>query len=133
MADSPAFAVIPEISNGFVSVLNNNRDGVSGSGYVIFASGAASGTRISEILVVATGVTVAGLARIYLSGVNLVGNSLFDEISIGAVASPSASVKIARTPTLYNNLVLQSGQFLIATNSIGPAQGFNIFAFGADL
>lgn len=132
MADNPAFAVIPEIGNGLVTVLNNNRDGVSGSGYVVFASGAGNGTRIAEIVVQATGTTVAGLARVHISGATLVGNPLFDEITIAA-ATPSASVKATRISTTYNNLVLQSGQFLNATNSIGPTQGFNIIALGADL
>jgi hypothetical protein len=132
MADNPAFAVIPEIGNGFVTILNNNRDGISGSGYVPFASGASNGTRIAEIVIQATGTTVAGLARVYISGVGIVGNPLFDEITI-AVAAPSASVKATRISTTYNNLVLMSGQILSATNSVGPAQGFNIIALGADL
>jgi hypothetical protein len=132
MADNPAFAVIPEIGNGFVTILNNNRDGISGSGYVPFASGASNGSRIAEIVVQTTGTTVAGLARVYISGVGIVGNPLFDEITI-AVAAPSASVKATRISTTYNNLVLMSGQILSATNSIGPAQGFNIIALGADL
>lgn len=133
MADNPAFAVYPEIGNGLVTVLNNTRDGVSGSGYVVFASGNRGGTRIAEIVVQCTGVTVAGLARVYLSGIGINGNPLFDEITITAVAAPSASVKTHRISTTYNNLVLQSGQVLNATNSIGPTQGFNIIALGADL
>jgi hypothetical protein len=132
MADNPAFAVVPEIGNGFVTILNNNRDGISGSGYVPFVSGASMGTRIAEIVIQATGTTVAGLARVYVSGVGIVGNPLFDEITIAAVV-PSASVKASRISTTYNNLVLMSGQILNATNSIGPAQGFNIIALGADL
>lgn len=132
MALNPAFAVFPEIGNGLVTILNNNRDGVSGSGYVVFASSQSNGTRIAEIVVTATGTTIAGLARVYISGVGVVGNPLFDEITVSA-ATPSASVKAVRISTTYNNLVLMSGQILNATNSIGPTQGFNILAFGADL
>lgn len=132
MALNPAFAVFPKITNGLVTILNNNRDGVSGSGYVPFASGQPNGTRIAEIVVHATGTTVAGLSRIYISGVGIVGNPLFDEITIAA-GTPSASVKATRISTTYNNLVLMSGQILNAANSIGPNQGFNILAFGADL
>jgi len=132
MADNPAFAIFPEIGNGFVTILNNNRDGISGSGYVPFASGGRMGTRVAEIVVQATGTTAAGLARVYISGVGIVGNPLFDEITI-AVAAPSASVKATRISTTYNNLVLMSGQILSATNSVGPSQGFNIIALGADL
>lgn len=132
MATAPSFAVFPEIGNGLVTVLNNNRDGTSGSGYVVFASGAANGTRVAEIVVQCTGTTVAGLARVYVSGFGITGNPLFDEITIAA-ATPSASVKATRISTTYNNLVLQSGQYLNAANSIGPTQGFNIIALGADL
>lgn len=132
MATSPSFAVYPEIGHGLVTVLNNNRDGTSGSGYVTFASGASQGTRIAEIIVTTTGTVVAGLARIYISGAGITNNPLFDELTITAT-TPSASVKAYRLSTIYNNLVLQSGQFLNATNSIGSSQGFNIFAFGADL
>lgn len=133
MALNPSFAVFPEIGAGLVTVLNNNRDGTSGSGYVTFASGASNGTRIAEIVVQCTGITVAGLARVYVSGAGITGNPLFDEITIAAVAAPSASVKVTRISTTYNNLVLQSGQYLNAANSIGPTQGFNIIALGADL
>lgn len=132
MATSPSFAVYPEIGAGLVTVLNNNRDGISGSGYVNFASGAPMGTRVAEIVVMTTGTTVAGLARVHISGAGITNNPLFDEITITA-NTPSASAKAYRISTVYNNLVLQSGQFLNATNSIGPTQGFNIFAFGADL
>lgn len=133
MADNPAFAVYPQIGNGFVSIQNTARDGTSGSGYVTFASGNGGGTRIAEIVVQCTGTTVAGLARVFMSGQGIVGRPLFDEITIAA-ATPSNSVKATRISTTYNNLVLQSGQLLFATNSIGGAnQGFNIISFGADL
>jgi hypothetical protein len=131
MADNPAFAVYPELSSALVTVLNNNRDG-TGSGLVVFSSGVRLGTRVAEIVVQATGTTVAGLARVFVSGVGISGFSFFDEISI-AVATPTASVKASRISTTYNNLVLQSGQYLLAGNSIGPTQGFYITALGADL
>lgn len=131
MADNPAFAVIPEIGNALVTTLNNNRD-ATGAGLVVFASGAKNGTRIAEVVVQATGTTVAGLARVFISGASLSSPSLFDEITIAA-ATPSASVKATRISTTYNNLVLQSGQYLLAGNSVGPTQGFNIISLGADL
>lgn len=131
MASSPAFAVYPEIGHGLVTIANTNRDGISGSGYVVFASGASLGTRIAEIVTQATGVTTAGMVRVYISGFGITNSPLFDEISIGAVASPGASTKANRVSTTYNNLVLQSGQFLRATTH--NAEGINVFALGADL
>ena len=134
MADNPAFAVFPELNGALVTVLNNNRD-CTGSGLVVFSSGVRLGTRISEIVVQATGTTAAALARVFISGVGIATSNsgmLFDEITIAA-ATPSATAKATRISTVYNNLVLQSGQFLLAANSIGPAQGFYIWSLGADL
>ena len=131
MADNPAFAVYPELNGVLVSGLNNNRDGTGGS-LVPFASGVRIGTRVAEVVVQATGTTVAGLARVFVSGVGISGASLFDEITIAA-ATPTASAKATRISTVYNNLVLQSGQYLLAGNSIGPTQGFYIISLGADL
>ena len=131
MADNPTFAVYPELGAALVTVLNNNRDG-TGAGIVTFASGVRLGTRIAEIVVQATGTTSAALARVFVSGVGISGAVLFDEITIAA-ATPSATTKATRISTTYNNLVLQSGQYLNAGNSIGPAQGFYIIALGADL
>jgi len=131
MADNPAFAVNPELNGVLVTTLNNTRD-ATGSGLVPFASGLRLGTRIAEIVVQATGTTIAGMARVFVSGVGITNTSLFDEISIAA-ATPSASVKATRISTTYNNLILQSGQYLLASNSIGPNQGFYIIGMGADL
>jgi hypothetical protein len=131
MADNPAFAVNPELNGVLVTTLNNNRD-TTGSGLVPFASGLRLGTRIAEIVVQATGTTIAGMARVFVSGVGITNTSLFDEISIAA-ATPTASVKATRISTTYNNLILQSGQYLLASNSIGPTQGFYIIGMGADL
>ena len=131
MADNPAFAVYPELNGVLVSGLNNNRDG-TGAFLVPFASGIRSGTRIAEIVVQATGTTVAGLARVFVSGIGVTNVSLFDEITIAA-ATPSSSTKATRISTTYNNLVLQSGQYLLAGNSIGSTQGFYIISLGADL
>lgn len=131
MASSPAFAVYPEVGHGLLSIANTNRDGVTGSGYVVFCTGASNGTRIAEIVTQAVGTTTAGMVRVYISGVGITNSPLFDEISISAVASPGASTKANRVSTTYNNLVLMSGQFLRATTH--NAESINIFALGADL
>lgn len=138
MAENPVFAVFPEITNNLAFVVNTAKDG-TGSGFVTFASGARNGTRIAEIVVQATGTTAAGLIGIHLSGVGITTgvvpsgspSPLFDEITISATTS-SASAKAYRLSTVYNNLVLQSGQFLLARNTIAN-QGINVIALGADL
>ena len=130
MAGNPAFAVFPIIGQAPLTIANTFRDGVSGSGYVTFASGSPSGCRVSEIVVQGITTTTAGMVRVYISGVDVVGSPLFDEISIAA-ATPSASVKATRISTVYNNLVLESGQFLRATTH--NAEAMNVFALGAYL
>ena len=130
MASSPAFAVYPEVGHGLLSIANTNRDGVTGSGYVVFCTGANNGTRIAEIVTQAVGTTTAGMVRVYISGVGITNSPLFDEISIAA-ATPAANTKATRVSTTYNNLVLMSGQFLRATTH--NAESINIFALGADL
>lgn len=130
MASSPAFAVYPEVGHGLLSIANTNRDGVTGSGYVVFCTGANNGTRIAEIVTQAVGTTTAGMVRVYISGVGITNSPLFDEISIAA-ATPAANTKATRVSTTYNNLVLQSGQFLRATTH--NAESINVFALGADL
>lgn len=137
MAISPSFAVYPIISNNLAFYANADRS--SNTGLVVFASGGISGTRIAEIVVQATGTTVAGLIGIHISGFGITTGSvptgspvpLFDEITIAA-ATASASAKATRVSTTYNNLVLESGQFLLARNSTAN-QGIQVIALGADL
>lgn len=128
MASSPAFAVAPRIGIAQLSVANTNRNGTSGTYGTVISAGN-SGTRIAEIVVQATGITTAGMVRVFTNdGTNV---RMFDEISIAAVASPGASTKATRISTTYNNLVLPSGWSLIASTHNGEVM--NVCALGADL
>jgi hypothetical protein len=127
MATTPSFATVPRIGMGQVTVANAGRDG---SGTVVtILTGAATGTRIAEVVVQAIVTTTAGMVRLFLS--NGVTTRLLDEVSI-AVATPSASVKATRVSTTYNNLVLPDNTWslIAATNN---AEAANVIAFGADL
>lgn len=128
MALSPAFAVAPRIGIAQLSVANTNRNGTSGTYGTVISAGN-SGTRIAEIVVQATGITTAGMVRVFTNdGTNV---RMFDEISIAAVASPGASTKATRISTTYTNLVLPSGWSLIASTHNGEVM--NVCALGADL
>jgi len=127
MATTPSFATVPRIGMGQVTVANAGRDG---SGTVVtILTGAATGTRIAEVVVQAIVTTTAGMVRLFIS--NGVTTRLLDEVSI-AVATPSASVKATRVSTTYNNLVLPDNTWslIAATNN---AEAANVIAFGADL
>jgi hypothetical protein len=92
-------------------------------------TGAASGTRIAEIVVKCAATSTAALVRIFLhDGTNYY---LFDEIAIAAATS-SASVATTRVSTSYNNLVLPSSSWTVrATTTV--AQATAVTALGADL
>jgi hypothetical protein len=127
MAADPAFAVTPRIASVNVATANTNRDG---SGTVAtLITGAATGTRIAEIVVQARVTTTAGMVRIYLYD----GSSyrFFDEVAIAA-ATVSASVKGTRVSTSYNNLVLPSASWSLVV-STHNAESMDVTALGADL
>ena len=127
MAAEPAFAVTPRIASVNVATANTNRDGTGTVATLI--TGAATGTRIAEIVVQARVTTTAGMVRVFLyDGTTY---RFFDEISIAA-ATASASVKAVRVSTAYNNLVLPSASWSIVV-STHNAESMDVTALGADL
>lgn len=128
MAAEPAFAVTPRISSVNIATANTNRDGTGTVATLITA--VAAGTRVVEIVCKAKGTTTAGMVRVFLHD----GTSffLFDEISIGAVASPGASTQTTRTSTLYNNLILPNASWSVRV-STNNAESIDVTALGADL
>lgn len=129
MATSPVFAVTPRIGFTQVSTANTNYDGTTGT-YADVIVGAATGTRIAEIVIQAAASTSAGMVRLFIT--NGVTTRMFDEVSVAAVASPGASTKATRVSTVYNNLILPNASWkIIASTHI--ANAINVFALGADL
>lgn len=128
MATSPAFATTPRVAAVNIATANTNRDGTGTIGTLI--TGVAAGTRITEIVVKAVGVTTAGMVRVFLyDGTTYY---LFDEISVAAVASPGASTQTTRVSTTYTNLVLPSASWSVRV-STHNAESINVTALGADL
>jgi hypothetical protein len=127
MATSPAFAVTPRIASVNIATANTNRDG---SGTVAtLITGAATGTRIAEIVIKARVTTTAGQVRVFLHD----GSSFFalDEIAVAA-ATVSASVQSTRVSVVYNNLILPSASWSIRV-STHNAESIDVTALGADL
>lgn len=127
MADSPAFAVTPRLAAVNIATANTNRDGTGTVATLI--TGAATGTRIAEIVVQARVTTTAGMVRVFLfDGTTY---RFFDEISVAA-ATVSATVKGTRVSTTYNNLILPSASWsiVVATHN---AESIDVTALGADL
>jgi hypothetical protein len=103
-----------------VSTANTNRDG-TGTIVTVFTAGA-SGSRIDDIVVTATGTTTAGMVRLFLNdGTN---TRLWAEIPVTAV-TPSGTVQAFTSSMLNQALILPNGWSLrAATNN---AETFNIF------
>lgn len=128
MASNPVFAVTPRIGITQVSVANTNYDGTTGT-YADVIIGAATGTRIAEIVIQAAATTTAGMVRLFIT--NGVITRMFDEVSVAA-ATVGASTKATRVSTTYNNLILPNASWkIIASTHNGVA--INVFALGADL
>jgi hypothetical protein len=127
MAADPAFAVTPRIASVNVATANTNRDGTGTVATLI--TGAATGTRVAEIVVQARVTTTAGMVRIFLHD----GSTFyfFDEVSVAA-ATVSASVKGTRVSTIYNNLVLPNASWSVRV-STHNAESIDVTALGADL
>jgi hypothetical protein len=127
MAAEPVFAVTPRIGSTNVATANTNRDG---SGTVAtLITGAATGTRVAEIVVKARVTTTAGMVRVFLyDGTNY---RFLDEYAI-AVATVSATVQGVRVSTTYSNLILPSASWSIVV-STHNAESIDVTAFGADL
>ena len=127
MAAEPVFAVTPRIGATNVATANTNRDG---SGTVAtLITGAATGTRVAEIVVKARVTTTAGQVRAWLyDGTTY---RFLDEYAVAA-ATVSATVQGTRVSTSYVNLILPSASWsiVVATHN---AESIDVTAFAADL
>ena len=128
MATDPAFAVTPRMASVNIATANTNRDGTGTVATLI--TGAATGTRVAEIVVKARVTTTAGQVRVFLveNGTTFY---FFDEIAVAA-ATVSASVQGTRVSATYNNLVLPNASWSIRV-STHNAESIDVTALGADL
>lgn len=127
MATTPVFAVTPRI--GAVSVATADSSYTSPTNVGTLITGAASGTRIAELVVKCAATSAAAIVRVFLYD----GTTywLFDEITVAA-ATGSSTVQQTRVSTTYNNLILPSASWSVrVTTSV--AQATHVTALGADL
>jgi hypothetical protein len=119
MAINAQYAATPASAAVQISAANTARDG---TGTIVNVETAgASGTRIDDLTITATGTTTAGMVRLFLhDGTN---NRLLREVPVSAV-TPSGTVP-AFIAQLFNlGLVLQSGWSLRAATH--NAETFNV-------
>lgn len=119
MSTTAQYAATPRAALGQVSTANTNRDG-TGTLATIFTAGA-SGSRIDDIYIAATGTTTAGVVRLFLyDGTN---NRLWLEILVTAV-TPSTTVQVWNYTLLNQALILPVNYVL--KGSTNNAETFNI-------
>lgn len=119
MSTSAQYAATPKTAVAQVTTANTARDG-TGTIATVFTAGA-SGSRIDDILITATGTTTAGVVRLFLH--NGTTAYLWKEILVSAV-TPSTTVSPFSSALGSQALILQSGWSLRA--STHNAETFNV-------
>lgn len=130
MASTPNFTGTPRVTVASVSTTNTNRDG---TGTIVdVMTGAASGTKIQEIVIKSTGDPADSIVTLFLNDGTT--NWLYDEIDLGNPAAGSATVTAYRTVAQYANLVLPNASWkLRAAITAAPTAGVvNVIATGGD-
>lgn len=130
MATTPNFTSTPRIGVNSVSATNTNRDG---TGTIVdIITGAATGTRINEVIIKSTGDPADCTVTLFLNDGTT--NWLFDEVDLGNPAAGSATVISYRNNIFYDNLVLPSASWkLRAAITAAPTAGVvNVIALGGD-
>lgn len=131
MAIDPQFIQTQRVGIAAISTANTNRDGTGTIG-TVFSAGA-NGSKIEAITIQATGVTTAGMVRLFIH--NGTTAFLWREVAVSA-ATPSGTVAAfndvvdcgAASPE--NILVLAAGYSLRA--STHNAESFNVVVVGGD-
>jgi hypothetical protein len=124
MSANANYAATPRAEAAVISAANTNRDG-TGTIVTVFTAGA-SGSRIDDVTIQATGTTTAGVVRLFLhDGTNA---RLFKEVLVTAI-TPSTTVA-AFSSTLYGlGLTIPTGWSLRA--STHNAETFNVLVFSS--
>lgn len=120
MATTANYANTPRAAVAQVSTANTARDG-TGTIATVFTAGS-SGSRVDDIVIIATGTTTAGMVRLFLhDGTNA---RLWQEVPVSAV-TVSATVPAWTTSLLNQALVLPNGWSLRASTE--KTETFNVF------
>lgn len=125
MATTPNFASTVRASAVVISTADTSRTAPTNVG-TVFTAGA-SGSRIDEVSISATGTTTAGAVRLFIY--NGTTYFLLQEIIVQAI-TPSTTLAVFSYDVTFNNLMLPSGHSLRATTN--NAESFSVIAFGGD-
>ena len=121
MASTANFFSTPRTAFAQISTANTQRDGSGTIGTVI--TGAATGTRVDDLEIVATGPNSAGVVRLYIhDGTNA---RLWREVIVPAT-TPSVTVPVFSLRITDAAVILQNASWSLRA-STNNAETFNVF------
>lgn len=120
MATTAQYASTVRTAIAQISTANTNRNGTGTIGTVI--TGAATGTRVDDITITATGTTTAGVVRLFINDGTT--SYLWQEILVTAI-TPSTTQQVFSFTLLNQALLLASASWSLRA-STNNAETFNI-------
>ena len=130
MAAAPSFIGTPQIGSAAISTANTDRTGTTGTVGTLL-TGAANGTRVNRVTIVATGSTTAGNVRLYVNSGSSGNNRLIYDVPVTAITAAAGTQEFTAVVNFTDGLVLPSGYKLEAATHI--AETFHVVAYGGDL
>lgn len=128
MATSPQFIGTPRLTTATSSAANTATDGTGTIVSVI--TGAASGTRVLEVIVKCAATSAAAQVNLFLSSDGGTTWRIFDSVTVTAVTQ-SATVGGFEASAVYANLILPSTSHVLGFTTT-VAQATNVIALGGD-
>ena len=132
---SPIFTLTPNVGLAAISATADAASATSGStitptasSFVTLLTAGTNGTRVEEIDYVGTGVTVAGLIRLYVCTGPLY---YLKDVTVVPVVTPSTTQGNWNYTQTYQNLVLKTGETLVVSSTVA-SQLVNVVALGGD-
>ena len=122
MATAAQYAATPRAAQAQVTAANTARDGTGT--IVTVMAGAATGTRVDDLRIQATGTTTAGVIRLFLSLDGGTTNRLLREILVTAT-TPSTTVEAWSTQLSNLGILLPNANALLRA-STNNAETFNL-------
>ncbi len=130
MASTPSFAATPKLGAGLVpATLDTSL--TAPTNVTTIVTGAASGTKVEELVFQAVGTTVASVVNVFVYDATTY--HLIDQVLVSAVTSSTTALAF-RARKQYQNLLLPSTSHSIrVTNTVAGNQSMvKVSAFGAD-
>jgi hypothetical protein len=129
---TPIFPLSPIYRHAVVTALTTDRTGATTTNLQTLITGAANGTKITQLGVKFQGTCVAGSILIFVtdtSGANL---ELFDEIQVTAVTANDTTPSF-RSVNLYNDFQIASGQLVrVGMTTISSTIAATVFCMAGD-